>query len=156
MKIHWVKLIASLVMCQVAGIIGSLFTASSIPIWYAALNKPIFNPPNWIFAPVWIFLYILMGISFYLIWIKSDVPNFGLLFSLFLFQLILNSFWTIIFFGLKSPLLAFIEIIILWIAILFCIILFYKVSKVSSVLLIPYILWVSFAAILNFAIWKLN
>jgi translocator protein len=143
-------------MCQVAGIIGSLFTVKSITTWYTALNKPSFNPPNWIFGPVWITLYILMGISFYLIWIKSDVPNFGLLFSLFLFQLVLNSFWTIIFFGLKSPLFAFIEIIILWIAILCCIIFFYQVSKISSVLLIPYILWVTLAAVLNFAIWKLN
>jgi translocator protein len=156
MKIKWIKLIVSLLICQLAGVIGSLFTASSIPTWYATLNKPSFNPPNWIFAPVWISLYVLMGISFYLIWIKSDIPNFGLLMSVFIFQLVLNAFWTIIFFGLKSPLFAFIEIVVLWIAILFCIILFYKVSKISSVLLIPYILWVSFASILNFALWKLN
>ncbi|MCX6163393.1 MAG: tryptophan-rich sensory protein [Ignavibacteriae bacterium] len=143
-------------MCQVAGIIGSLFTVSSIPIWYATLNKPAFNPPNWIFAPVWISLYILMGISFYLIWIKSDVQNFGFLLSVFLLQLVLNAFWTIIFFGLKSPLFAFIEIVVLWLVILFCIILFYRVSKISSYLLIPYLLWVSFAAVLNFSLWKLN
>jgi translocator protein len=143
-------------MCQLAGILGALFTASSIPTWYVTLNKPVFNPPNWIFAPVWIFLYVLMGISFYLIWIKSDVPNFGFLLSVFIFQLVLNAFWTIIFFGLKSPLYAFVEIIILWISILFCIISFYRVSKTASVLLIPYILWASFAAVLNFAIWKLN
>jgi translocator protein len=156
MKIIRKKFVISIVMCQLAGVIGSLFTASSIPTWYATLIKPSFNPPNRIFAPVWIFLYILMGISFYLIWIKKDLPNFGLLLSLFIFQLVLNSFWTIIFFGLKSPLFAFVEIIVLWITILMCIILFYKVSKISSVLLIPYLLWVTFAAVLNFAIWKLN
>jgi len=156
MKINWIKLIVSLIICQLAGVIGSLFTASSIPTWYAALNKPSFNPPNWIFAPVWIFLYILMGISFYLIWRKSDIPNFGLLMSVFIFQLVLNAFWTIIFFGLKSPLYAFIEIVVLWVSILYCIITFYRVSKTASVLLIPYLLWVSFAAVLNFSLWKLN
>jgi tryptophan-rich sensory protein len=156
MKIEWFKLVVSIVMCQLAGIVGSLFTVKSIPTWYAALNKPSFNPPNRIFGPVWIFLYILMGISFYLIWINSDSGNFGLLLSLFIFQLVLNSFWTIIFFGLKSPGFAFVEIVVLWVAILVCIILFFQVSKISSFLLIPYLLWVTFAAILNFAIWKLN
>jgi translocator protein len=143
-------------MCQLAGIIGSLFTTSSIPTWYATLIKPSFNPPNWIFAPVWIFLYLLMGISFYLIWIKSNNPNFSFLMSVFLLQLVLNAFWSIIFFGLKSPLFAFVEIIVLWLTILICIILFFRISKISSYLLIPYLLWVSFAAVLNFAIWKLN
>jgi translocator protein len=156
MRTNWTKLILSLAICQLAGVIGSLFTIASIPTWYATLGKPAFNPPNWIFAPVWIFLYILMGISFYIIWIKKDLPNFGLLLSLFIFQLVLNSFWTIIFFGLHSPFFAFIEIVTLWFAILFCIILFYRVSKIASFLLIPYILWVTFASILTFAIWKLN
>jgi translocator protein len=156
MKINWFKLIISLILPQMAGIIGSLFTIRSIPTWYAALDKPSFNPPSWIFGPAWITLYILMGISFYLIWIKSDLPNFGLLSSVFILQLALNAFWSIIFFGLKSPLYAFIEIIALWVSILICIILFYKVSKMSAYLLIPYLLWVSFASILNFYIWKLN
>ena len=156
MKINWFRLIVSLVMCQLAGIIGTFFTVNSISTWYASLNKPSFNPPGWIFGPVWITLYILMGISFYLIWMKKDNCNFKLLSSLFLIQLILNSLWTIIFFGLHSPFYAFIEIIILWIMILLCIILFYKISKISSYLLIPYLLWVSFASILNFFLWKLN
>lgn len=156
MKINWMKLIVSLLICQLAGIIGSLFTASSIPTWYATLNKPTFNPPNWIFAPVWIFLYALMGVSFYLIWMNSIVPNFGFLLSVFLFQLVLNAFWSIIFFGLKSPLFAFIEILVLWVMILVCIISFYRVSNFSSLLLVPYLMWVTFAAILNFSIWKLN
>jgi len=156
MKINWFRLIVSLVLCQLAGVIGSFFTVNSIPVWYASLNKPSFNPPGWIFGPVWITLYILMGISFYLIWMKKDKINFKLLSSLFFTQLTLNSLWTIIFFGLHSPFFAFIEIIILWIMILLCIILFYKVSKVSSYLLIPYLLWVSFASILNFFLWKLN
>jgi len=156
MRINRTKLVVSLAMCQLAGVIGSLFTVASIPTWYATLSKPAFTPPNWIFAPVWILLYILMGISFYIIWIKKDLPNFGLLLSLFVFQLVLNSFWTIIFFGLHSIFFAFIEIVILWFAILFCVILFYRVSKIASILLIPYILWVTFALILTFAFRKLN
>ncbi len=156
MKIKWLKLITSLLICQLAGIIGSLFTTPNIPTWYATLNKPVFNPPNWIFAPVWLSLYVLMGISFYFIWTKSDVPNFGFLFSLFLFQLVLNAFWSIIFFGFKSPLYAFVEILFLWLSILLCIIFLYRVSKTASVLLIPYILWVTFAAVLNFGIFVLN
>jgi tryptophan-rich sensory protein len=156
MKINWLKLIISLILPQLAGIIGSLFTIKSIPIWYAALDKPSFNPPGWIFGPVWITLYIMMGISFYLIWIKNDLPNFGLITSVFILQLVLNAFWSIIFFGLHSPFYALIEIVSLWISILICIILFYKVSKISAYLMIPYLLWVSFASILNFYIWKLN
>ena len=156
MKINWLKLIISLILPQLAGIIGSLFTIKSIPIWYAALDKPSFNPPGWIFGPVWITLYIMMGISFYLIWIKNDLPNFGLITSVFILQLALNAFWSIIFFGLHSPFYALVEIVSLWISILICIILFYKVSKISAYLMIPYLLWVSFASILNFYIWKLN
>jgi len=152
----WIKLIVSLALPQIAGIIGSLFTVKSIPTWYAALNKPGFNPPNWIFGPVWITLYVMMGISFYLVWIKKDVPNSGFLFSLFILQLILNALWSIIFFGLKSPGFAFMEIIFLWLIILMCVINFYKVSKVSSLLLVPYLLWVGFAALLNYYLWRLN
>lgn len=156
MKIHWLKLAVSIIICQLAGVIGSIFTAPNIPSWYATLAKPVFNPPNWIFAPVWISLYVLMAISFYLIWIRNDIPNFGFLMSLFVLQLVLNAFWTIIFFGLKSPFFAFIEIVVLWILILLCIISFHKISKTASVLLVPYLLWVTFAAVLNFELWRLN
>ena len=156
MKINWLKLIVSLALPQLAGIIGSLFTVKSIPTWYAALNKPAFNPPNWIFGPVWISLYILMGISFYIVWIKSDSSNFNLLLTVFIFQLTLNALWSIIFFGLKSPGFALPEIVFLWVSILLCIIYFFPVSKFASILLVPYILWVSFASVLNFYIWKLN
>jgi tryptophan-rich sensory protein len=156
MKIYWGKLIISLFICQLAGIIGSIFTAPAVTTWYAVLNKPAFNPPDWIFAPVWIILYVLMGISFYIIWIKSSRQNFGFLFSAFVLQLILNAFWNIIFFGLRFPLLAFIEIIVLWVMILICIFYFYPVSRASSYLLVPYIIWVTFAAVLNFAFWKMN
>ena len=149
------KLIFSVILCQLAGLIGSVFTTSSIPTWYSALNKPQFNPPNWVFSPIWIVLYFLMGISLYLVWSKKSkykktaVTFFGV-------QLGLNALWSIIFFGLQSPFYAFIEIILLWFFILMTIIYFYRISKPAAYLLIPYILWVSFAAVLNFSIFTLN
>jgi tryptophan-rich sensory protein len=132
-----------------------VFTTSSIPTWYASLIKPSFNPPNWIFGPVWTTLYLLMGISLYLVWIRGAKKNRTALIW-FGSQLALNSIWSILFFGLKSPLSAFIEIIFLWITILITIIYFYKTSKPAAYLLIPYILWVSFAAVLNISIVILN
>lgn len=150
-KIKIYKLIVSIIVCQLAGVLGSLFT--SVDSWYMNLIKPNFNPPNWIFGPVWIVLYFLMGISLYIIWNKKDSK---IQLSLFWVQLVLNSLWSILFFGLKAPFLAFIEIIILWIAILITIISFYKKSKIAAYLLIPYIIWVSFATVLNFCLFYLN
>jgi tryptophan-rich sensory protein len=153
-KIDYFRLISSIIICQLAGIIGSIFTVSSVSSWYATLNKPFFNPPSWVFGPVWTLLYLLMGISLYLIWNNKKRTKKALL--IFGIQLILNSLWSILFFGLQSPLLAFIEIIFLWSAILLSIIYFYRISKVAAYLLVPYILWVSFAAILNLSIFILN
>ncbi len=157
MKIDYLKLIISIALCQMAGFVGAIFTSSSIPTWYAGLNKPSFNPPNWIFGPVWTILFLMMGISFYIIWNlgidKKDVKAALIIFGV---QLLINILWSVIFFGMQSPFYAFIEIIILWIAILFTIIKFYNLSPVAAYLLIPYILWVSFAAVLNFSIWRLN
>jgi len=150
----WVKLIVSILICQIAGVIGSIFTAPSITSWYADLQKPAFSPPNWVFGPVWITLYTLMGISLYLVWNKKK--NVKIPLTLFFTQLILNSIWSIIFFGLQNPFYALIEIIILWIMILVTIIRFYKISKKASLLLLPYIIWVSVATILNYYIWILN
>ena len=152
-----VKLIASIVICQLAGIIGSFFTVSSIPDWYSALRKSSLNPPDWVFGPVWTVLFLLMGISLYLVWdkgLKEKNVKRGLVF--FGVQLSLNTLWSIIFFGLKSPTLAFIEIFILWIAILFTIIEFYRISKPAAYLLVPYFMWVSFAIFLNYSIVVLN
>jgi translocator protein len=154
-KINYFKLITSIIICQLAGIIGSFFTVSSVSTWYLTLNKPFFNPPSWVFGPVWITLYFLMGISLYLIWNNYNKDS-KLAVTFFSIQLVLNSLWSILFFGLRNPLLAFIEIIVLWAFILLTIIYFYKKSKTAAYLLIPYILWVSFAAILNFAIYYLN
>ncbi len=152
-----IKLVVSIVICQLAGLIGSLFTTPSIPTWYATLQKPSFTPPNWLFAPVWTTLFVLMGISAFLVWRKGlNDKQVRISLSIFGAQLILNILWSIMFFGLKSPLVGFIEISILWLAILFTILKFFKISKTAGILLIPYILWVSFAAILNISIMILN
>ena len=150
-------LLCSIVVCLFAGVIGSIFTYPSIPTWYAALIKPALNPPNWIFGPVWTTLYILMGISLYLI-IKKGKPDRAAMTAIifFVLQLALNSLWSIVFFGNHMLSLAFVNIIALWIAILINIVLFYKLDKWAGILLIPYILWVSFASYLNFAVWMLN
>jgi len=150
------KLAASILLCQLAGFLGSLFTTPVIPTWYRTLNKPSFTPPNWIFGPVWISLYILMGISLFIVWRRTDHPKFRMAFVFFFVQFILNILWLVAFFGLKSPLLGLIDIVLLWIAILLTILNFFKVSKFAGVLLIPYLLWVSFAILLNFSLWILN
>ncbi len=156
-RIKVFKLIISILICQGAGAIGSLFTSPAISAWYTTIQKPSFNPPNWIFAPVWILLFLLMGISLYLIWSKGFY-NKETKIAIFIFfvQLILNILWSIIFFALQSPLYAFIEIIILWFMILLTIITFYRVSKITVYLLLPYIIWVSFALVLNFSILIIN
>jgi len=152
-----VKIIISIVICQFAGIIGSIFTRASIPTWYATLTKPVFAPPNWLFAPVWTALYLLMGVSAYLIWRKGlSVPQVKTALTIFAAQLILNAIWSPVFFGLRSPLAGFIVIVLLWITILSTILTFFKISKIAGLLLIPYILWVSLATILNFSILILN
>jgi len=155
-KINWLKLVVSLLICQVAGGIGSVFTAKSVSSWFLTLNKPSFNPPGWIFGPVWTILFLLMGYSLYLVWSKSNEPEAKKALIFFSLQLVLNIAWSFCFFYLQNPLVAFIEIIILWLAILLTIIYFYKVSKVAAYFLIPYIAWVSFAAFLNFMLFYLN
>jgi tryptophan-rich sensory protein len=154
------KFIFSIVYCQMAGIIGSVFTTPAINSWYQTINKPTWNPSNWLFAPVWITLFILMGISFYLIWTKRENEKLAkkakTAMIIFIIQLMLNIIWSVLFFGLKNPDWAFYEIIILWIAILLTIIKFWPLSRVAGILLIPYLAWVSFASILNFTIWQLN
>lgn len=151
------KLIASIVGCELVGIISSPFTISAIPTWYATLNKPYFAPPNWIFGPAWTLLYFLMGISFYFIWRqdwkKKKIKTAGIF---FLMQLGLNFLWSPVFFGLRSPLLGLINIVVMWILIVITMRKFYPLSKLAFYLLVPYLLWVSFATVLNAAIVILN
>ena len=157
MKINDIlKLVASVILCQIAGFLGSLFTTPAIPTWYKTLNKPFFTPPNWIFSPVWISLFILMGISLFFVWRRQGHPQLRIALFFFFVQLILNVLWSVAFFGLRSPLLGLMDIVLLWIGILLTIQNFSKVSKFAGVLLLPYLLWVSFAALLNFSLWFLN
>jgi len=174
------KFLSSIIICELAGVVGSFFTIPSISGWYKNLNKPVFNPPNWVFGPVWTTLFVLMGISLYLVWSKKFIVKNNLkparrkawnkwsqkfysgdwqkanIILVFIFQLVLNILWSIIFFGMHSPVLAIFELLMLWFAIIFTIVNFYRVSKVAALLLLPYILWVSFAGILNLAIFLLN
>ncbi len=151
------KLVVSILLCQCAGIVGSVFTAPAIPNWYAALQKPAFTPPNWLFAPAWITLYLLMGIAAFLVW-RAGLGNQSVRTALiiFLVQLVLNSLWSVVFFGIQSPLCGVIVIVILWLMILLTIFKFARISAAAAWLLVPYILWVSFASALNISIWILN
>ena len=151
------KLIISIVICQLAGVIGSFFTMDAIPVWYDTLAKPSFNPPSSVFGPVWIFLYLLMGISLFLVW-KEDLKNKHVktAFMIFMIQLVFNSAWSIVFFGMRSTAGGLVVIIILWILILITTLKFMKISKTAGMLLVPYLLWVTFAAILNYSIFTLN
>jgi tryptophan-rich sensory protein len=148
--------IISVIIAQMAGAIGSFFTAPNIQAWYIYLEKPFFSPPNWLFAPAWITLYTLMGIAAFLIWQKRQEPKVKSVLWLYGIHLVLNSLWSVIFFGFHNLSLAFFEILILWALILIITFRFYKIRRVAGILFIPYILWVSFAAILNFAIWQMN
>jgi benzodiazapine receptor len=146
----------SIVLCQLVGVLGSLFTTPTIPTWYKTLKKPFFTPPDWIFGPVWISLFILMGISLFMVWRKQDHPQFKITLIFFLIQLIFNILWSAAFFGLRSPLLGLIDIVLLWLAILLTIQHCLRVSRMAGLLLLPYIVWVTFAAFLNFSLWILN
>ena len=151
------KLIAAIVISELAGIVGSFFTVSAIPNWYAMLAKPELNPPSWIFGPVWITLYALMGIAAFLVWKQGwEKKEVKVALGIFGIQLFLNGIWSIMFFGLQNPGLALINIVLLLFAIIWTMIVFYKISKSATYLLIPYIFWVSFATYLNYAIWLLN
>lgn len=152
-KADILRLAASIGICQLAGVIGGLFTASSVSTWYLTLNKPWFNPPAWLFGPVWIALYALMGVALYLVWEKGPERKALILFFI---QLALNILWSALFFGLQKPWLAFIEIIVLWLAILATLLSFREISRTAAYLLILYLAWVSFAAALNLALAMLN
>jgi benzodiazapine receptor len=157
MKKSFAKIAISVVICLLVGFLSSFATQSSVDSWYTTLTKPFLNPPNWIFAPVWTVLYILMGISAGLVWsrgfhhkwVKTALYHFG-------FQLVVNGLWSIVFFGLQKPYYALLIILGLWVLVLLTILWFRVVSKNAAYLLYPYLAWVSFATYLNFSIWWLN
>lgn len=152
-----VKIFIGVVICLGIGFVGSIATQTSVDNWYTTLNKPGFNPPSWLFAPVWTLLYILMGVAagmvwsrgFHHIWVKTALYHFG-------FQLVLNASWSIAFFGYQSPLVAMLIIIALIVLVLITFKWFKVVNTTAAYLLIPYILWIVYAAALNFEIWRLN
>jgi len=157
MKKKVLYIVIAVTICLLIGFLAGYATQSSVDTWYTTLNKPNFNPPNWIFAPVWSILYVLMGIAaglvwakgFYHIWVKTALYYFG-------FQLLFNALWSIVFFGFQEPFWALMVILVLLILILLTIKWFKIVSRPAAYLLLPYLLWVSFAMILNYKIWELN
>jgi translocator protein len=150
------KLIICIVLCLLVGGISGGLTASSIPTWYLTINKPSWNPPNWIFGPVWTMLYVFMGIALARLWDSPSSAVKTTAIVLFGAQLVLNFMWSVIFFNWHTMGIAFAEIILLWGVLLTCIFTFAKIDNTSAWLFVPYISWVSFASILNFAVWQLN
>jgi benzodiazapine receptor len=152
-----VGIVVAIVICELAGLLGSVFTMPSIPGWYAGLAKPSFSPPNWIFGPVWTVLFALMGLAAYLVYEKgSKKPEVRRALTVFGVQLLLNVLWSIVFFGAHMILGALVIIVLLWAAILATILAFRGISKAAAGLLVPYILWVSFATVLNISLYVLN
>jgi benzodiazapine receptor len=151
------KLIFSLVICQLAGIISRFFTTASTRTWYNTLAKPSFTPPDWMFGAIWSLLFIFMGIALFLVW-TAEVPTKTKQIAMILFfiQLLLTSAWNFLFFALKSPLSGFINILVLIIFILLTMFTFYPICKKAGYLLVPYLLWIVFSAILNYSVWALN
>ena len=141
------------VVCMAAGFIGSRFPPGA---WYESLSKPEWNPPNWIFAPVWTTLYVMMAVAAWQVWRNVGFSGARYALSLFMVQLALNALWSYLFFGLNSPALAFLEIMILWTVILIVLLLFWRINTTAGALMVPYLAWVSFATYLNFVLWQLN
>jgi len=155
--LNWGLLVGWIVLCEAAGIVGSLFTVSSIPTWYQTLQKPIFNPPNWIFGPVWVTLYFLMGIAAYRVFsLGLKKPGVKRALGLFLTNLALNAVWSPVFFGAQQIALGFIIIAAIWLTLVVVIFRYQELDKPSAYLLLPYLVWVSFATVLNYHLWILN
>lgn len=155
-KLNIVKLIVSIAVPLVLGAIAGMFTSHAVPDWYITLNRPSFNPPNWIFGPVWTTLYILMGISFFIVWKQEVSKARNLAIFVFLIQLLLNFAWSFIFFYFNMIGFALVEIILLWVAIVLMLVLFHKIKPIAALINIPYLLWVSFATVLNAGYFFLN
>ena len=146
-------LVGWLALSFTAAAMGGFFLLGE---WYASLRKPAWNPPNWIFGPVWTVLYATMGVTAWLVWKRGGIAGQRIALSLFLLQLLLNALWSPLFFGLRNPGLAFVDIVLPWLAVLVTVIAFWKAHSFSGALLVPYLTWVTFASALNFAIWRLN
>jgi tryptophan-rich sensory protein len=156
-SIAWFPLLGWIALCEAAGIVGSFFTVSAIPTWYATLARPSFSPPNWVFGPVWTVLYMLMGIAVYRVWrLGMHKPAVKTAVSLFIVHLFFNAIWSILFFGAKNIPLAFVDITVIWVTLIYIIFRFEKLDRASAYLLLPYLAWISFATVLNYNYWLLN
>lgn len=153
---RWAGLVVFLAACFAAAAIGSVFTGMSLAEWYPALRKPSWNPPGWLFAPVWALLYVDMAVAGWIVWLDRSRMHIRWPIALFAIQLALNAIWPGIFFGLRAPAAAFAEIAILWLAILATIVAFARVRAIAAWMLTPYLGWVTFAAALNWTIYRLN
>jgi len=155
-RTRWIGLAVFIVVCLGAGGLGAVATTPEIEGWYRTIEKPSWNPPDWIFGPVWTTLFVLMAIAAWLVWKPAGFKAAATPLSLFAIQLMLNVAWSWIFFGLHQPGWAFVEILVLWLTILATTVAFFRCSQLAGWLLVPYLAWVSFAAVLNFSIWRLN
>ena len=155
-KHPWIGLIVLLVVCFAAAGIGGAVTTPKISTWYSTLVKPSWNPPAWIFGPVWSALYFCMAVAAWLVWRQGGFSGAKVPLTQFVVQLALNVLWSCIFFGLEKPGLAFGEVLLLWLTIVTTMVLFWQRSMIAGILFVPYLAWVSFASFLNFTIWRLN
>lgn len=155
-QVRWIGLFVIVALCLAVGGLGAVFTTPEINGWYRTIAKPTWNPPDWVFGPVWTTLYVLMAIAAWLVWRPMGMKEGARPLTLFAIQLALNFAWSWIFFGLHQPGWAFAEIVILWLTILATIVAFFCRSRTAGWLLIPYLAWVTFAGVLNFTIWRLN
>jgi tryptophan-rich sensory protein len=156
-RLDTVKLVLSIALPQLIGILSGLASVGGSREWYSALTKPSFTPPSWVFGPAWTLLYFMMGISLYLVWRKGlSAPGVKVALVVFLIQMGLNGLWSPLFFGMHSPCLALIDILLLWCAIAATVYVFFGQSKTAGALLVPYLSWVSFASVLNYSFWRLN
>jgi len=153
---RYAGLIGAIVLCQGVGGLGTIWTTDGVKNWYPKLEKPSFNPPSWAFGPVWTLLYAMMGASAWLTWRKGGEERTMRALQLFSVQMLLNMLWSFIFFRLRSPRWAFVEIVVLWLAIVMTLVAIWRVSRIAGLLFLPYLLWTSFALLLNARIWRLN
>jgi len=153
---RWLALAGFFAICFAAAAVGVWLTGDAIETWYRPLQKPSFNPPNWVFGPAWTVLYSMMAVAAWLVWNERDRRDVALPLALFGVQLVLNAAWSGIFFGMHNPAAALVEIAVLWLTILATLIAFGRVKRLAGALLAPYLAWVTFATVLNFAIWRLN
>ena len=153
---RWLPLGLFLILAFAAAALGALATATSVDTWYPTLRKPSWNPPSWLFSPVWTLLYILMAVATWRAWKVGNDLAARRTASLYSAQLTLNALWSILFFGLRRPGLALVEIVVLWVVLVIILVRYFRIDQIAAALWMPYVAWVTFAAFLNATIWSLN